>query len=516
MKTIALAASSLIPILWLISAPSTAHAATLRTVALSGQQAPGAPGEINYGGFRAPVLNDAGQTAFHATLTGSGVDEMNDEGIWSEGSGTLALVARKGSQAPGAPSGVNFGPFADDVGGRSIAWSPVLNDAGQIAFMAMLAGADIGPLNDIGIWSEGSGNLALVAREGDHAAGMPSGVTYSLLVGGYPPPRPVLNNAGQVAFRSYLTGNGVVSTNDTGIWSERSGGVALVAREGDQAPGLPSGVNFGLFFHPALNDAGQTAFSGYLVGSGANSSIYSGLWSERSGSLALVARNGDLAPGTPGPRRYLSVGWDPAFNNVGQTAFFAWAQPLASGQHNIEGIWLHDSGGVSLVARTGEHAPGTPLGVNYDFIIPRTTSHDWQSPALNDTGQIAFSARLTNGSGGLWLYSPGGIALVALLGDHAPGTPDGVTFRRPDIAPFRYIQLNNAGQVAFSTALAGNGVDSTNNIGIWATDRTSAMQLIARTGDLLEVAPGDFRTISTLSLVFNPGTSLDSHAPPSG
>jgi len=38
-------------------------------------------------------------------------------------------------------------------------------------------------------------------------------------------------------------------------------------------------------------------------------------------------------------------------------------------------------------------------------------------------------------------------------------------------------------------------VDLSNAVGIWATDRTGALQLIARTGDLLEVAPGDFRTI---------------------
>ena len=48
------------------------------------------------------MLNDAGQVAFRANLTGSGVDSTNYQGVWSEGSGSLALVARTGSQAPGA------------------------------------------------------------------------------------------------------------------------------------------------------------------------------------------------------------------------------------------------------------------------------------------------------------------------------------------------------------------------------------------------------------------------------
>ena len=54
------------------------------------------------------ALNNAGQTAFVAELSGSGVDGYNDDGIWSEGSGSLALVARSGDHAPGTPSGVNF------------------------------------------------------------------------------------------------------------------------------------------------------------------------------------------------------------------------------------------------------------------------------------------------------------------------------------------------------------------------------------------------------------------------
>jgi hypothetical protein len=103
-----------------ISFVAAAHAAALRTVALTGQSAPGTAGGITFETFGSfihpqdqyiyggPVLNDAGQIAFRADLTGSGVDSTNYQGVWSEGSGTLSLVARTGSQAPGAVSGVNF------------------------------------------------------------------------------------------------------------------------------------------------------------------------------------------------------------------------------------------------------------------------------------------------------------------------------------------------------------------------------------------------------------------------
>ena len=67
--------------------------------------------------------------------------------------------------------------------------------------------------------------------------------------------------------------------------------------------------------------------------------------------------------------------------------------------------------------------------------------------------------------------------------------------------------LNDAGQTAFSAQLTGSGVDETNNQGIWATNPTGALQLIARTGDPLEVAPGDFRTINGLSFIADTGNS---------
>src|SRR5690606_2482975 len=80
---------------------------------------------------------------------------------------------------------------------------------------------------------------------------------------------PVLNGAGQIAFRGDLTGEGVTTANDRGIYSEGGGsGQTLVARTGSQAPGTAGGVNFRVFFNPVLNGAGQTAFLGDLTGEG--------------------------------------------------------------------------------------------------------------------------------------------------------------------------------------------------------------------------------------------------------
>src|SRR5207253_490978 len=89
-----------------------------------------------------------GHTAFGGLLTGSGVDSTNSEGIWSEGTGTLSLVARGGMAAPGTVDGVTFGssvgnPFS----------SPSINAAGQTVFSARLTGSGVDSTNNKGIWA---------------------------------------------------------------------------------------------------------------------------------------------------------------------------------------------------------------------------------------------------------------------------------------------------------------------------------------------------------------------------
>ena len=116
-------------------------------VARSGSPAPGTSDGVNFDSFIVPTgFNDAGQTSIFGYITGPGVDPSNDNGIWSEGSGSLKLVARSGSRAPGTPSGVHFQDFV---------FAPVdINNAGQIAFQGSLFGSGVDQTNDDGIWSD--------------------------------------------------------------------------------------------------------------------------------------------------------------------------------------------------------------------------------------------------------------------------------------------------------------------------------------------------------------------------
>jgi hypothetical protein len=454
---------------------ATAHAAdiTYEPRALTGTDGPLGPGlgaGVNFSFFDTPLLNGAGQTAFIGHLSGAGVTSANMRGIWSEGGGSgMALVARMGNPAPGTAASVSFSGFSFAA--------PVLNAAGQTAFFGSLTGTSA---NNEGIWSEGGGSgLALVVRKGDPAPGTAAGVSFSGFFD------PVLNGGGQTAFTGFLTGSGVTSANNEGIWSEGGGsGLALVVRKGDPAPGTAAGVTFGGLHFPVLNDAGQTAFLGFLTGAGVAASNDSGIWSEGGGSgLALVARKGSQAPGTPVGVNFNGVS-TPVLNGAGQTAFVGKLTGAGVDNANNTGIWSEGGGsGLALVAREGSQAPGTDPGASFgDFSL--------SAPVLNGAGQTAFVGKLTGSSvtdtnaAGIWSEGGGsGLAMVARAGSQAPGMATGVNFSFFDTPV-----LNGAGQTAFRGNLTGEGVTGGNGRGIWATDLDGLVHLVAREGDIIDVS----------------------------
>ncbi len=312
-----------------------ADAATVRTVALSGQQAPGTPSGVNLTSTRhseySPVLNDVGQTAFQRHLTGSSVDNTNRRHLVG-GSGSLSLVARRGGQAPGTPSGVNFY--------RIPVTSPVLNDAGQTAFYARTQRRGQWHLVG-GFRRSGAGS-----PHGPAGPGTPSGVNFSQLV------ETVLNDAGQTAFYAASPAAAWIPPTTWhlvgGFRQPGAGGP-----QGDQAPGTPSGVNYSGFASrsPVLNDAGQTAFNACLTGSGVDY--------QRSGHLVGRFRQ----PSAGGPhreprpwhtqRRELQTASLPVLNNAGKTAFRAGLTGSGVDSTNNSGIWSEGSGSLALVARVG-------------------------------------------------------------------------------------------------------------------------------------------------------------------
>lgn len=370
----------------------------LHLVARQGSTIPGSLVGNTLSTIERPALSASGDITFTGLLTlgvGDTTNE-NDEGIWVVRNGTLGLAYRKGQQAPGTFSGVIFNDFVD----------PAINNAGQIDFPAYLQGEQYGVTleNRMGVWGEKNNSLTLIARAGlQQPPGTPPGTRFNQFY------RVEVNSSGNAAFNSVITpfviGPSYQALNH-GIWAEANGGLRLVARQGGQPPGVAAGAKFSWLPSQILNDRGQVAFLGSMLDDGSGGVTFlnsDGIWSEGFGSLALIARTGSPAPGlaaTNPLQRILTL----AFNNAGQAAFYG----TDSLRNN--GLWAQDRAGVlRLIALSGQQidvddGPGLDLRTIADVhFVGGAGIGSGRGSGFNDLGQIAFSARFTDGTYGVFV-----------------------------------------------------------------------------------------------------------------
>lgn len=459
-------------------APRTqnAHAAapSYRTVALSGDHAPGTPPELRFSSFNGPAISEFGQIVFTAEVAGPGVDGENASGVWREQSpGALGLVARSGDQAPGLASGVIFGVIR---GANS-------DDFGRVAFHVLLDGAGVTSDNSGSIWAESSLGLQLVFREGP-APGLPGYTTA-------PSASPLINANGDVAFYAQARSGGSLPENETVILTTAGGALHVAVSE------RHAGVGDIYFSTGLFSDSGHVAFSDF-----------DSIQTDRTGSITAVARTRDQAPGTPAGTTFFTLADRPAINGNDQIAFHASLHLPSGSSEGTSGIWSEGGGnGLALVARMRTAAPGVESALFAGFA----------PPVINDDGQVVFSARMTgpgiNSSNdqGLWVGDEGSLRLAARTGDVAPGVTDAAMFQN-----LSFPVINGNGRLAFDAPLFGPGVNATNDIGIWVEDRVGQLQLVAREGDQFDVDDGpgvDLRTIATLVIGGNSGNQ-DGRAQP--
>ena len=171
---------------------------SLRIVATSGQQAPGAPTGTLFLDFDAPVLNNSGATAFRSNVGPLGSVLGEDYGLWFEDGNHLDMGALEGVE----PVGIQF-----DWGGTNFAF----NDQGMLVFR----GAN-------GIWSASTAGLKPVVQVGDDVPGE-QGRTFTALG------RPTINKYGTIAFYARVMpareNNSGFPCCAGGIWTA-NGGIA--------------------------------------------------------------------------------------------------------------------------------------------------------------------------------------------------------------------------------------------------------------------------------------------------
>jgi hypothetical protein len=343
---------------------------TLQTVALSGTPAPGGAGTYS-DGFSSPLLTDSGRLLFSVNLTGG----ASTRGLFTGTIGSIQAVALQGSPAP---AGGNYtGIF------RS-----ALNTNGQVAYYAEMTGGSASN----GMFFGTPGSLQTVALSGLPA---PAGGNYSFL--GFP----ALNNAGQMAFLSFLTGGASTS----GIYSGLPGALQTVALNGTPAP---AGGNFSsLSSAVVLNGSGQVAFLADLTGGSSTSGIFAGT----SGSLQAVVLQGMAAPGGGD---FSTFPVPPQINGSGRVAFVATLTGGGINTSNDRGLYVGSAGSLTKIIRKGDQidvdpGPGSDLrtvagiGFRGEAFNPPTGGQDGRGLAWTDSGFLVYTLTFTDGSSGVFV-----------------------------------------------------------------------------------------------------------------
>ena len=458
-----------------------------------------------------------------------------------------------------------------EVFGASFSSTPSINDAGQIAFGApVVFSGNVGSgvlQNNFGIFSGGPGAVNLLGQAGYLAPSASGGGTGTNYAGSFANSfsTPIIDGTGQTEFIDslILTSSGgsnsstnvpVTSTNNSGIWSDRSGSLSLTAQIGNTTLGTPStivksisnavqnpsgtvvygvttsdspatggiaidsggtpafvvrgsmvaqgtsGANFsnGAFGASVVNSTGQVAFRSSLAsgtysgGAVITSANNQGIWKTVGGNIQLVAQAGTQAPGLASGDKFSPSFVSPDMNNSGQTAF---TDTLTTGAGDVTSgnsgvIYSEGGGSLHLVARLQVTTAPGTSGSVFNS--------SFGTPVINDTGQVAFSASFNGGTGitsannsGIFSEGLGALSLIAQKGEQAPGLPAGVTITSFGAG----IDLNSQGDLAFS------GFLSTGGSAVFGQDLSGSVDVLLYTGESLQISPGVFGNVSGFTLV---------------
>lgn len=368
-------------------------------------------------------------------------------GLWSDRSGSFGALALAGQSLPGLPPGGEISTFSFTTRG------------GLVLLRASFSRAGGGSLpGDRGLWRNRSGPWEALVVRGLSVPGLAGAVFAPDPTGVYGPLFAYDARAdGKVVAQTWVAGARIDENTDEALWLETDGGPRILVREGDRFGGKGKTSTFGPTrstptfggdhenLPPVINDRGAVLF-GAVLRSG--KSRHNSVWTNRSGSLALVARGG---------------------------------VPLSGyGQ--------------------GDQAPGFAAGVELAT---------FEQGALNERNQIAFlgfadeRGDLLNLTQAIWWDVPGGLALVAAEGRPVPGLPGVVYF---DLS---LETLTDEGALFFAARLTGAGVTSANERALFRANPDGSVDLVLREGDPVEVIDGAGATTARVVRSFDVARELD-------
>lgn len=443
-----------------------------------GVAAPGSGGGA-FAAFGDPSLNDAGEIAFFGGLTGTTQGSANDVGIFVVNSDAITEIMREGQDTGnGTFLTPNSGDIAITNGGQVVFSSLLANTAGSDDNFGYFIGdgsstpADVirggepvpgtgepidalflgYPRNQLGqigfaffgddsapLLRAGPGGLEVIATTGD-AAPNGTGVYDSFS-------DPSINNNGDLAADAFLSG-----PNGRGLYRfDDDGGVTEIFVSGDAAP--DGNGTFAATNNTRINDIGQVAYAAFFQGTTGGADDDFGIYiSDGAAPPVKVVREGDLAPDGNGAHADLFTEF--AFNDAGQVAFIGTLTGPTITSANDRGVFLGDTAAFEQIVREGDPVP-----------VGSGVFNVFGDLALNDAGQLAFTAGLGNtdsgvdDDGALYFFDPvAGLIEIAREGDAVLGS----TIREIDLIGSTgdlgetRSGLNNAGQVAYKVLLIDN------------------------------------------------------------
>ena len=364
-------------------------------IAMKGDPAPGSPPATTFAGpFIGATIGTDGVVAASMVIEGPNVG-LFDTGLWMGASKPTMYLARPNAQAAGLAAGITYSNV-----------SPTPSLSGQyVGFGVRLSGPGVDDTNDEAAYLAHGNSVQLLVREGDAAPGVSGGANIRFpYLGG-------VNRLGQVGWAATVVGPGVTpDVDDSVIYVGPAGAPQLVARSGAPAPGV-SAANFQNIDAPALNTNGKIVTLAWITGAGINQSNDEGIWGGTAGSLNLLARTGDHAPGAPAGVTYKQIPQSPYLNETDHVAFIAELDDATYPE--AHGLFTgHVNGPMQLVMRSGEQAAGMASGMSY-YGVGSSTPYR----LIDGTDKLLIHGQANNDSGdvedGLWYGDADGLELIA-------------------------------------------------------------------------------------------------------
>lgn len=313
---------------------------------------PVAGGLYRFESFRKPHIDESGRACFLAkTADTSDAGNPAVDSIWCGDGQSLELIARVGGEPDGMEPGTRF---------EDLVHPPILSSGGTVAYTGRTS-LPSGARAD-GVWY--GDNLL---QDGDPAPGI-DGATFKYLHG-----RSIgINAAGDLGLLGLYTFDGANILN--GIWAQRALALDVVAAADIvPVPGIPDATFNRFDAAPAINDTGWVSFTATVSGPGIYSDRDTGLWLFGPDGGVLVARENEKPPGEFGFRTFGDMRQvRPMLNNRGDVAFAADVMEFNRFIHRA--MWERKDETLTRVAFVSSIAPGPPLLMASGDVVYRSSS----------------------------------------------------------------------------------------------------------------------------------------------